>query len=473
MNISGPTWDAAFYYSYARSLVFDQDLSLANDLQLSYTVASPDFVARQMHADLTVTGQTYAPFAIGSGLLWTPLVALIRLVARFLPSSTPTGFEWFFIGPVATFSALTGLVAFAVAYHIAAREVNRKAALLATLAICFATPLIYYQFREPLYAHVPSALLNTLFVALWLRSYRRIPSMGEGLALGALLGLAALMRWQNVIYVVLPLVSTVWAWSVLEPSERRVSLRQAFAFFLAMGGSSLFVFTPQLVVWQAHYGSWLTIPQGDEFMSWSRPFLREILFSPFRGLLPWMPVFGLACLGLLLAARKRPRLAWPMLLLVVLTVYINASSRDWFAGGGYGPRRFAGELAIVVLGYSWLIDALPARLRVGAGTLAGILLIAHQWLLLRFALAERIGGRVVSMAPAFEWSESTLPEFARQLAAHIPSLFNVREVFVFPLSPLDRLLATGRLPLQHLASLLIALLFLGVCMLLLGAARRR
>ena len=474
MNISGPTWDAAFYYSYARSLAFDQDLSLANDLQLSYLTASPDFVARQLHANLTATGSVYAPFAIGSGMLWLPFLLLLRLSGAVVGAAPNTGFEWYIVAPVATLSALTGLISFFLAYRLTAREAGRGVALLSAATVSLASPLIYYQFREPLYAHVPSLLLNTIFLFAWWRTYRQVPSVQHGLLLGALLGLAALMRWQNAIYGVLPLVSAGWAWSRTTQPHQRQSLRALLLFLVALGATFLVVFSPQLLVWRLHYGSWLTIPQGGDFMTWRSPFLRQLLFSPFRGLLPWMPIYGLGVVGLVLQLRRKPRLVVPLIVLLALSTYVNASSRDWFAGGGYGPRRSAGELAIIVLGYAWMLRWLPERLRLPLGISSGALLALHQWLLLRFALVERIGGRVLSMAPNFEWAETTLREFVVQLASHLPDVVHDPvDVFIFPASPLQRLLQEGRLPRMHLFSLLVAAAFLTVCLLLADQLSRR
>lgn len=463
MHLGGPSWDAAFYYAFGRSLAFDQDLSLENDLLLSYETASPDFVAREMHADKTDTGRVSTPFALGSGLLWLPLLAVLRLAAWVAGAAPASGFEWYFTGVVASFSALSGLVAYFVAYQIARRETGRVAAALATVTLTFTTPLLYYQFREPLYAHVSSALATALCVYVWWRMHDRLPRTQEGVVFGAVLGVAALVRWQNVIYVVLPLASLIWVWVQMPAGERRQRWRRAVATLGAMGGSWLAVFSIQLVFWRLVFGTWVTIPQGESFMVWADPFLSELLLSPFRGLLPWMPVFALALAGLLLQVRRRPRLVLPLLVVLLLSTYVNASSRDWFAGGGYGPRRLTGEMAIFVLGYAWLLQALPAAVRKVGGAAAGLLLGLHQILLLRFGLVERMGGSVVSMAPRFEWRETDLLTFGRQLLGHVADVVRRPvDVLVLPGSPLHLWLTEGGFPLEHVLALAGAALFLGV-----------
>ncbi|MDX1687514.1 MAG: hypothetical protein R3248_05985 [Candidatus Promineifilaceae bacterium] len=474
MHVGGPSWDAAFYYSFGRSLAFDQDLKLENDLLLSYETASPDFVAKAMHADKTSTGRVATPFALGSGLLWLPLLAVVRLFAWLVGAAGGTGYEWYFAGTVASFSALSGLVAYGLAYRIARRETGRVVAALATVTVAFATPLLYYQFREPLYAHVSSALTITLCVYVWQRTYDRLPPVREGVLFGVLLGLAALVRWQNVIYALLPLSSVIWVWVRRPAEERRKEWMRPVAYLAGVAGSSLIVFSIQLVFWRLVFGVWATIPQGETFMVWTDPFVRELLLSPFRGLLPWMPVFAPAVLGLLLQMRRRPRVVLPLLLILLLSTYVNASSRDWFAGGGYGPRRLTGELAIFVLGYAWLLQALPTAVRTAGGIVVGLLLALHQLLLLRFGLVERLGGSVVSMAPRFEWRETDLLTFGRQLLGHIPDVVRRPvDFFVLPGSPLSVWLQEGVFPLQHVLALAGAGLFLGLFLWLASRAPRK
>ena len=98
---SYPTWDASYYYAYARSVAFDGDLKIDNDLRLSYPTATTDFVNKGLDQIRTETGRVDSPFAAGSSLLWLPSLALIRGIAavgqwvNILPDQL-SGFEWYF-----------------------------------------------------------------------------------------------------------------------------------------------------------------------------------------------------------------------------------------------------------------------------------------------------------------------------------------------------------------------------------------
>ena len=477
-RLAGPTWDEVFYYVYARSVIFDQDLSLQNDFVLSYETASPDFVAKAFHADLTEEGRAANPFAIGSAILWLPWMATIRLgleagqVLGFF-SAEALGFEWPFYGGMALFSTLCGLFAFILAFRIARIETSGHSALLATLTLMFATPLLYYQFREPMYSHTLSAFVTTLVVYIWHRQYQSPTDPLQAVFLGASIGLAGLTRWQNVMYLVLPLGSITFWWLTLPKDEKWDTWRKALLQAIVVGGTAVFIFSLQMSVWKINYGSWITIPQGDAFMDWRAPFVKQVLFSTFHGLLSWMPIFFLAVAGLIAMARKKAALVLPLLALLALEIYVNGSTRDWFGAGGFGGRRFTSELAILLVGYAGFLQLWKRRIRSGVGIVIGAALAIYNWTLLRYALPEQIGGRVVSMYPGFEWTEESYTTFLATMVDRALNLFRQPlEFLLIPDSPLFLIVQQHSLPVKQLVVLLgtavfITMLWLG------GQALRR
>ncbi len=460
-----PTWDAAFYYANARSIVFDNDLQIDNDLLLSYPTASEDFVLRRFDKIQTATGRVDTPFAIGSSLLWVPWLATLRVTASlgqaltFLPRQL-SGYEWHFTLGIATFSALLGWFAFWPGYLLARSETSRFSSLAAVLTLLFTTPLIYYQTREPLFAHATSALINSLVVYVWWRSYSSTPAYRQGILLGALIGLTGLVRSQQLVFFALPVISTIWWWVVLPSKERRDSWTRVLGYLAIVLAAITIVFSIQMAHWFSLFGDWITIPYGPLFMDWRAPLLVPLLLSTFRGILPWMPVFLFSVLGLFLLGRRKPRLAVPLIIVLILVIYVNSSTRDWFGGGGYGPRRFSEQVIIFVLGYASLVKTIPDRYRKPFVAITGLILILHQWILLRYGIEEEIGGRVVAMYPSFEWVDQSYAEFGRQLLSYLGYLFRTPADFlILNLSPLARVMS-GSWPLPQISSLVATILFL-------------
>ena len=471
-NAQQGIWDGSFYYAFARSIAFDGDLQISNDLVLSYPTAPSVIVEKDFHLDLTETGRVHSPFAIGSSFIWAIWLGILRagnaLVQLFgLGWKNATGYEWVFVTGIGAFSALLGWLAFWLAYRLASAETSKTAALWSAATLLFATPMLYYQFREPFYSHATAALTTTLCIYVWWRGLDRKRTVASGIVLGALIGVSSLVRWQNLIYLALPGISALWSFLQLPVSERRRQWQSSLVYLAAIGVTALLIFSLQMGIWRVFYGSWITVPQGSAYVDWSAPNLLPTLFSSYRGLLPWLPAIIPAFVGLGWLARRRPKLIVPLLVIVVLEVYINGSTRDWFGGGGYGPRRYTSELAIIVLGYAAFIQLLwqrqGARLTQAIAALLALLLGLQQWVLLRFGIPEQIGGSHSSMYPTYNWSDVSLTTFLGQIGERLPRLFRQPiDGFVFPNSPLDWLINKGEFPLPHLAGLLLAATFLAL-----------
>ncbi len=462
-SIREPTWDAVSYYVYARSVVFDGDLQFENDYQLSYPTAGEHFASKALDQVNTAAGRVANLFAIGTALFWLPWLMLLRMLSPLLlaDATSLTGYERFFVSNLATLSAFFGLLALLLAYKVAENLTNRWLALASAATLTLATPLLYYQFREPMYSHATSALVVSLCVFVWWKQNEAIGSVWQAMGLGLLIGMAGLVRWQNLAYVLLPLVSTFMLWWKHPARRSRRVWGRALSYMVLVGLATVAVLSLQMAVWQVLYGSFLTIPQGDAFIDWRAPFLLPFLFSSFRGVLPWMPVFFLVLVGLLALSKQHPQAGLPLLFMLLVAVYINGSTRDWFAGGGYGPRRLTSEFIILVVGYAAFLKLIPQRIRGWGSVLLGIGLALHQWILLRFALPEGLGGRVMSMAPTFYWEDVSLTQFFTDFSSlALRAGQRPFDYLIFPGSPLDIILRTEEWPIQHLSTLLATGMFL-------------
>ena len=91
-------------------------------------------------------------------------------------------------------------------------------------------------------------------------------------------------------------------------------------------------------------------------MRWGDPFVTEILFSSRHGLLSWSPILWLAIAGFVGFARREPRAAAPLAVILVALTYVNSAVADWWAGGSFGARRFDSLLPIFALGLASSID---------------------------------------------------------------------------------------------------------------------
>ncbi len=337
--------DGYYTYLWARSLVFDGDWDLTND----YELCGDPWRMRTRMGPPEPGMRPHNPWNPGPALVWAPLLAVARWTFPEADDPDPKVAQAC-QGPMAEFSmlgtVLVGLIAVFLAYRMARRHVSPGAAFLGAAAVALATSLPYYATLLPSYNHALAAFGVALFVERW-EATRGSRRWWRWPMLGVLLGLAMLMRAQNALIVVCPLLE----WIALARDDIRsrrwkplaALVGLGFAFVIAMA----LVFSPQPYLWKLTYGVWFAVPQGEHFMRWSTPHLDGVLWASTGGLLVWTPVLYFAFTGLLggLVPRRLRFLSFALVCTVAAYGYVNASAYDYFGSASFSNRRFT-ELAL-------------------------------------------------------------------------------------------------------------------------------
>ena len=198
----------------------------------------------------------------------------------------------------AAFSGIAAAVAGVwLAFLTAARLFRPRSAIWAALAIWLASSSVYYSAISPTYSHAASMLTVGAFWYAWIRTRER-QDLPRYALVGFLAGVAALMRWQDAVLLIVPAIDTLW--------HRQRGLRASLANLAVATGCAILAFSPQLFVWHTLYGHVFVIPQGGGFMRWGTPALWSVLFSDNHGLLSWTPVVALAIAGLVPLTKREP-----------------------------------------------------------------------------------------------------------------------------------------------------------------------
>ena len=351
--------DGIMYYVYVRSLMKDGDLEFTNEY------AHYEIVHRDDLSMLTETGRRRSIFAAGPGVAWIPFFAAGELIARG-HAATGASVDLSGYGPhhrnaVALGSLLYGFAAVALIHSLLRRHFDGGVALFAAVLLWGASFLHWYMVQQPMMAHASSAAGAALVIWLWDRDRGRRSVPGYVL-IGLVGGFAMCLRWQNGVLLILPMLEIVEeAWKNVRDRSQRVG--HAVALVLAALVGAL----PQMLAWKYIYGHYLLAhpPHGADFLRLDHPYLLQTLFSSRHGLLSWTPVFWLGFLGFVPLVRRRPSLAAPLLLPLLVMTYINACSGDWWAGAAFSNRRFDSQLAIFAVGLAasleWLRRAVEQR----------------------------------------------------------------------------------------------------------------
>ena len=379
--------DAVHYFVYLRSAVFDHDLHFRNDYVRLYGLTGGERDTEWIY-EPTATGHVRNMMAIGVPILWAPLFLCVGLgvaVARLLGSTYPLdGFGALFQASAGFSGIVAATVGAWLSYRLAACVFGTRIAIWSTLAVWFGTSAIYYSMISPTYTHAVSMLVISGFFLRWATSFDRQTSWRYA-QLGALVGLATLTRWQDAVFLIVPLVDAIrHARSDGASRSARAAWWTAVRNLAACGLAWIVVFSPQIAVWMVLYGQPVAMPQGNEWMQWGNPRIAAVLFSDWHGLFTWTPMVALAVLGLIPLWRRDQRLAVGIVAALLVSIYANAAVIEWWAGEAYGSRRFVSCFPIFVLGFAALAEytrrhaAAMAAVSTVLVVLNGLLLFQYQ-----------------------------------------------------------------------------------------------
>lgn len=370
--------DGSNYFSYLRSVVFDRDLDFHNE----FSHFNKAFWATYK-PKATVTGHLTNVFSVGPAILWSPFYLaahLLVLAANFSGAHfIADGFSGPYILAINLGSLFYGFAGMCLVYRMCKRYYDRAVSLIATATVWLATFMLYYTLFEPYMSHATSFFTATLFVYCWdaTRSPQNsrtgdspvnqstdspMRTTSQWILLGLAAGLMMLVRWQNGLLMILPAIESIFLYRLLVRSKSwstGVALLTGNLMFLLF---TLVAFSPQMAAWKIIYGSFLTIPQGTSFLRWNSPFMLELLFSSRHGLYAWSPVVYLSTLGWLAFFKREKFLAFSGLVTFLLMTYVNSVVSDWWAGWGFGMRRYDGLVVFFALGLAAFLHLVKKRL---------------------------------------------------------------------------------------------------------------
>ena len=401
--------DEIEYFAFLRSLWFDHDLSFDNEYRhfVDSGIAGADF--RGTFLELTTeTGRRLNFTTIGCAILWSPFYAAGDVTARVMNhlglAVAVDGYSRPYVAAVCYGSAVYGFLALLLSLRVV-RQLGLLGARVAggwlataapAVAVWFGTPLLFYMYVAPAFAHAISAFVVAAFVTTWLSVRGRWTVTGVA-SLGALAALMAMVREQDVFLALGPALDFAWAaWTDRSAPVAGRAARGAGRFAasaLAGAGAFALVFIPQAISYVQLNGRLGPSTLVGRKMSWTAPHALQVLASPEHGFIFWTPlaVLALAGLGVLVwRGGELRRVAACLWLMVAAQVYVTGSVESWTVAGAFGQRRFVALTVLLVVGIAALGGA--ARSRAGRSLLAAAVVVAVWW---NVGLAIQFGGHLM------------------------------------------------------------------------------
>jgi len=365
--------DGFHYYAYTVSIALDRDLDFTNQYRFRKGIGN-----QSVQGTVPLTGRPENPFAIGAGLIWLPVFFLVHLAILTLKvvglPVTTTGFEIYYQLPVYFGSFLVGLSGIWLIYLLL-NHINEDEKIIGwtIAALLFGTTISHYAFLHCNFAHWVSSAAIALYLLMVFHLSHQPEKPIQWLLAGLTLGLATLIRWQSVALV---LLACGIVWQLLQNRK----IWQLLTGVILYGIGTFFIFIPQLLAWHAIYGTWLTIPQGKDFMQWTSPQVLYVLFSLRHGLFTWSPILLLAMWGLL---HRHPKVAnslrWSILLSLAAQIYINSVTKDFI---GFGLRRMTDYYPLFAIGLLIAFETLQQHKKGYLVPILAVAAITFNWLII-------------------------------------------------------------------------------------------
>jgi hypothetical protein len=354
--------DGHMLYLMARSTALDLDWRFDNDLARFGDVWGEP---------ITETGRKGIVQPIGPALVWTPMIWLAELgavLANSFGADIPLhGYTLWHQRLVFLSSALFACSAVWLGRRVALRcGLGTWSSAYAAIAILLGTSLTYYATYMPSYSHAMDAGACAAFLAYWAATIGR-RDLRRWLALGTLLGLATLVRTQELALGIVIGVEAIEA-TVRDLRAHAVDWRMR-AILLVGGGlvalaTTILVFTPQLLEWRIVFGHWTQLPQGAHYTRPGSPMLLELLFSPRNGWFSTTPLAYLGAIGLCCLPRSARVVALGMIAASIVETYLASTIADWWGSASFGQRRMCNVSLPLVVGLAallWRLGRLAAR----------------------------------------------------------------------------------------------------------------
>ena len=367
--------DGFYYFAYLRSLAFDRDVNFMNDYRM-LGLGDKAYLFQP-----TRTGHAESAWTIGPAIVWSPFFAAGHVVATRLQASgrdvSTDGTSFPYRQAVCVASLFYGLLGCWFAYRLTRLFFPAGLAAPAVTLTTAGSFMVWYLVKEPSMTHASSMASVAGFTWLWAATTER-RTLRSWALLGLLAGFMALIRWQNLLFALLPGVDAVRLLVRASREGDAAARRDALAGSAAFLACAFVGFLPQMLAWKAIYGTFIARSPVGPQVRWLDPHLTDILWSARNGLLSTAPILYLGAIGLIGFAFARPAVGMPVLASVAVMIYFNACIQDWWGSAGFGGRRFDGLIPLFCVGLAAFIDyaATVVRRHAAAAVTALLALIA-------------------------------------------------------------------------------------------------
>ncbi len=415
--------DGVGYYALARAPLIEHSFDFSHDYlsaNASFREARVDEHGQVLSIFRTPTGHLDNHFTVGPAILWTPFLVLAHisvLLARALGSAVAAdGFSAPYRFAMAFATGLYGFLGLLLSFRLARKYVSDMWALLATIAIWWASSLPVYMYFNPSWSHAHSAFVVALFLWYW-HETRPARTAWQWFVLALLAGLMLNVYYANTMLLAalvaeaLPQYFAAARRSPAAPSVSSLAVRH-FLFCAILLASLLPTFVSRQIIYGSPFASGY-IPLRAWL--WRSPVFFQVLFSSNHGLFAWTPLLILSFIGLLLFARRKPAVGVPFLSAVFAFYLFISCYPDWAGISSFGNRFFVSLTPLFILGLAVLLARLAQLFPATRPALLASSAVLACFILWNLAFIFQWGTRLVPARGSIDF-----PQMARNQFTVVP-----------------------------------------------------
>jgi hypothetical protein len=325
------SWDVSGYYFYLPSIFIYKDLKKVGFKQKIQDQYSPASSSYQTYT--FANGNEVMKYSGGMALIYSPFFGLGHIGAKLM-GAPKDGFSKPYQLAIAIQSVLIAILGLLLARLILLRYFTDHVTALALISIALATNYLEYASISGAMTHNYLFTIYTAVILLTIRYYDK-PGAGGAITIGALCGLAVLVRPTEMIIVFIPLLWNINLSDWKSRVEHFIKRKQHVAGFLLGAIPVGFI---QMAYWQYVTGHWFVYSYEEQGFNWLNPHLIKGLFNTRAGWFVYSPIMALSLIGFYHLWRHKRFLFAAIGIVSFFGMYINFAWDQWTYGGSLGQR---------------------------------------------------------------------------------------------------------------------------------------
>jgi hypothetical protein len=356
------SYDVLGYYLYLPFKFIYGDLGIVNDQVMHDLFAkygnTPFFYQGHRAPDTSLMVMKYT---MGQSILYAPFFFIGHFIAH-LTDYPADGFSkpysWsIFIGGI-TYT-LIGIYFF---NKVLRHFFSDKIALLVLALVVFSTNYMVHIAMYSQNAMTHNYLFTLYSIIIWLSiKWHEDPRWKTTIYLGAICGLATLIRPTEIVSFLIPLLWNVWNKESIKTKlelikkERKKLVTFSFIAFCIVSLQLIY-----FKIYTNHFFYSDYSNHAGEGLDLFAPYTLEVLFSFRKGWLLYTPIMLLAIFGFRSMYQRNRLIFWPLFIYFLINLWFVSSWTCWWYAGSFSQRAMIPSYIVmgISLGYFfvWLFE---------------------------------------------------------------------------------------------------------------------